>query len=137
MDEAQTLKQGGQNPPHGQLQQSAPNIGVIPPQAPIVNQDLDFNNLEYYNPETKFFNPEEVPHNDPQPRAEPGGARGGSMPPPLTSLVVNYAKTTVEFYFIFKFHSTTAKLKIWGRVIHHWKGVFKTCSTLYCNFLKF
>ena len=62
LDEDQTLKQGGQNPQHGQLQQNAPNIGVVPPQAPIVNQDSDSDSSEYYNSETEFSDPEEVPH---------------------------------------------------------------------------
>ena len=34
LDEDQILTQGGQNPPHDQLQQNAPTIGISPPQAP-------------------------------------------------------------------------------------------------------
>ena len=61
-DEDQTINQGGQKPPHGQPQQNTANIGVAPPEAPIVNQDSDFDHLDYYDSEMEFSDPKEVLH---------------------------------------------------------------------------
>jgi hypothetical protein len=55
-----------------------------------------------------------------------GGAKEAQ--PPLSSLAENNAKTTT-YFFLSRF--ATAMLRIWGHIIHHWKGFSKTFATVY------
>jgi len=65
-----------------------------------------------------------------------GARRGGGLSPPSTS-VENYAKLITNLFYLFilvfilLLFLVTTMLNFLGRVIHHWKGVFKTFPTAY------